>query len=122
MHATTEATSCGACLAQCFKLVAATDNTYARRYNAEGVSDAQRRWRDGSLEEDLPMRGLSEQFNVNYYIVSQTNPHIVPLMSFRKRLPRTLYMLLESEFKHRCTQVWMLVYTVVLHTGIHNRQ
>lgn len=51
------------------------------------------------------MRGLSEQFNVNYYIVSQTNPHIVPLMSFRKRLPRTLYVLLESEFKHRCTQV-----------------
>lgn len=30
-----------------------------------------RRWFDGSLEMDLPMRGLSEMFNVNYFLVSQ---------------------------------------------------
>ena len=30
-----------------------------------------RRWFDGSLEQDLPMRGLSEMFNVNYFLVSQ---------------------------------------------------
>ena len=30
-----------------------------------------RRWCDGSLEEDLPMRGLREQFNVNFFITSQ---------------------------------------------------
>ena len=35
---------------------------------------SQRRWRDGSLETDLPMRGLAEMFNVNYFLVSQVNP------------------------------------------------
>ena len=35
------------------------------------MAESQRRWRDGSLEEDLPMRSLSEMFNVNYFLVSQ---------------------------------------------------
>jgi TAG lipase/steryl ester hydrolase/phospholipase A2/LPA acyltransferase len=43
-----------------------------------------RRWRDGSLENDLPMQGLSELFNVNYFIVSQTNPHIVPILRVKR--------------------------------------
>ena len=30
---------------------------------------------DGSIENDLPMQQLSEQFNVNHFIVSQVNPH-----------------------------------------------
>ena len=38
---------------------------------AQAAGEMQRRWRDGSLEEDLPMRGLSEMFNVNYFLVSQ---------------------------------------------------
>ncbi|RKP16652.1 putative esterase of the alpha-beta hydrolase superfamily [Rozella allomycis CSF55] len=33
-------------------------------------------WIDGSFENDLPMRKLSEVFNVNHFIVSQTNPHV----------------------------------------------
>ena len=32
------------------------------RFNAESVQQTERRWRDGSLEEDLPMRSLSEMF------------------------------------------------------------
>lgn len=51
------------------------------------------------------MRGLSEMFGVNYFIVSQTNPHIVPLLNLKSRLNRTMYKVLESEFKHRCSQV-----------------
>ena len=43
-----------------------------------------RRWRDGSLENDLPMKELSELFNVNYFLVSQTNPHIVPILRAKK--------------------------------------
>ena len=43
-----------------------------------------RLWRDGSLENDLPMQGLSELFNVNYFIVSQTNPHIVPILRVKR--------------------------------------
>jgi len=38
------------------------------------------RWIDGSVENDLPMAKLSELFNVNHFIVSQVNPHIVPFL------------------------------------------
>jgi len=36
------------------------------------------RFRDGSFETDLPITGLSQMFNCSFFIVSQTNPHIVP--------------------------------------------
>ncbi|KAL4437758.1 hypothetical protein ABPG77_005670 [Micractinium sp. CCAP 211/92] len=69
----------------------------------EGGASA-RRWRDGSLEQDLPMRGLSEMFSVNHFIVSQTNPHIVPFLNLKRRLG-TAGAVAESEFKHRCRQL-----------------
>ncbi|KAL2886432.1 Patatin-like phospholipase domain-containing protein [Ceratocystis lukuohia] len=34
------------------------------------------RWKDGSLRTDIPIRALNLHFNVNFTIVSQTNPHI----------------------------------------------
>lgn len=34
------------------------------RFSEMGAAQSQRRWCDGSLEEDLPMRGLSQLFNV----------------------------------------------------------
>lgn len=40
-----------------------------------------KRWIDGSLASDLPMLRLARLHNVNHYIVSQTNPHIVPFMA-----------------------------------------
>lgn len=40
---------------------------------------------DGSLKADIPMRRLSELFNVTQYVVSQVNPHIVPFMLKRTR-------------------------------------
>ncbi|KPM41808.1 Lipase 4 [Neonectria ditissima] len=39
------------------------------------------RWIDGSVDNDLPMTRLSELFNVNHFIVSQVNPHVVPFLS-----------------------------------------
>ena len=66
------------------------------------MRESERRWRDGSLEEDLPMRCLSEMFNVNYFLVSQTNPHIVPALNMKKRLHRKLGNFMEAEWKHRC--------------------
>jgi hypothetical protein len=33
-------------------------------------------WVDGSLDHDIPMRKLSEMFNVNFFLVSQVNPHV----------------------------------------------
>ena len=48
------------------------------RFSAEAMAESQRRWRDGSLEEDLPMRSLSEMFNVNYFLVSQARARLLP--------------------------------------------
>eukprot|EP00286_Rhodomonas_abbreviata_P017672 CAMPEP_0181319332 /NCGR_PEP_ID=MMETSP1101-20121128/17510_1 /TAXON_ID=46948 /ORGANISM="Rhodomonas abbreviata, Strain Caron Lab Isolate" /LENGTH=611 /DNA_ID=CAMNT_0023426915 /DNA_START=49 /DNA_END=1880 /DNA_ORIENTATION=+ len=39
------------------------------------------KWQDGSLQTDLPITRISELFNVNHFIVSQTNPHAIPFMS-----------------------------------------
>lgn len=39
------------------------------------------KWVDGTLNSDLPMLRVARMHNVNHYIVSQTNPHIVPFMS-----------------------------------------
>lgn len=71
----------------------------------QGVGEMQRRWRDGSLEEDLPMRGLSEMFNVNYFLVSQCNPYLLPIIAAKRAVPGTIGALAEQEFKHRCKQL-----------------
>ncbi len=41
------------------------------------------RWNDGSLKSDLPMLRLRRLHNVNHFIVSQTNPHVLPFISER---------------------------------------
>ncbi|KAI1383963.1 patatin-domain-containing protein [Hypoxylon trugodes] len=38
-------------------------------------------WIDGSVDNDLPMTRLAEMFNVNHFIVSQVNPHVVPFLA-----------------------------------------
>ena len=38
-------------------------------------------WIDGSFGGDLPMMRMSRLHNVNHFIVSQTNPHVVPFLS-----------------------------------------
>lgn len=50
----------------------------------EGSGASVRRWRDGSLEIDLPMMQLKELFNVNHFVVSQANPHIAPLLRMKE--------------------------------------
>lgn len=44
-------------------------------------------------------------FNVNHFIVSQTNPHLVPLMSLRKVVPAPVFNLVQAEVKHAFLQV-----------------
>ena len=39
------------------------------------------RWIDGSVDNDIPMTRLAEMFNVNHFIVSQVNPHVVPFLT-----------------------------------------
>jgi TAG lipase / steryl ester hydrolase / phospholipase A2 / LPA acyltransferase len=41
------------------------------------------RWNDGSLKSDLPMLRMRRLHNVNHFIVSQTNPHVIPFVTRR---------------------------------------
>ena len=40
-----------------------------------------RKWVDGSLSDDLPMKRLARLYGVNHNIVSQTNPLVLPFIS-----------------------------------------
>lgn len=42
-------------------------------------------WIDGSMHSDLPKMRLSRLHNVNRFIVSQTNPHVLPFLGLRGR-------------------------------------
>lgn len=43
-----------------------------------------RKWVDGSLSDDLPMKRLSRLYGVNHFIVSQTNPLALPFLGAEK--------------------------------------
>jgi len=54
-----------------------------RAKNFEGKSVAympQNRWIDGSVHEDIPKEKVNRLHNINHYIVSQTNPFVVPFL------------------------------------------
>lgn len=44
-----------------------------------------RKWVDGSVSDDLPAKRLARLYGVNHYIVSQTNPHVIPFVTDSKR-------------------------------------
>jgi len=44
-----------------------------------------RKWVDGSVSDDMPAKRLARLYGVNHYIVSQTNPHVIPFITDGKR-------------------------------------
>lgn len=78
-----------------------------------------RKFLDGSIAHDLPMNKLSVFFNVNNFIVSQTNPWVIPFMDYTEYFRTTsnqfiirLLIILQriksfivSEIKHRVGQI-----------------
>ncbi len=44
-----------------------------------------RRWVDGSLSDDMPVKRLARIYGVNHFIVSQVNPHVFPFVTTIKR-------------------------------------
>lgn len=42
------------------------------------------KWIDGSVHSDLPVKRISRLHNVNHYIVSQANPHILPFITHQR--------------------------------------
>ncbi len=57
-----------------------------------------KRWVDGSIANDLPMLRLARLHNVNHYIVSQTNPHVVPFMNDGHRAGRRSLRAIAQQF------------------------
>ncbi len=54
----------------------------AKNYAGKSVAYMpQSRWIDGSVHEDIPKEKVNRLHNINHYIVSQTNPHVVPFLS-----------------------------------------
>ncbi|MBF0100734.1 MAG: DUF3336 domain-containing protein [Desulfobacterales bacterium] len=41
------------------------------------------KWIDGSVHSDIPMMRISRIHNVNHFIVSQANPHVLPFITHR---------------------------------------
>lgn len=39
------------------------------------------KWNDGTLKSDLPLLRMRRLHNINHFVVSQTNPHIIPFLS-----------------------------------------
>lgn len=83
------------------------------------MQNAKQMFVDGSLDHDIPMRKLEELFNVNFFIVSQVNPHVrsflEPEEEFRGKQPRSavpsrnwlqgIKAFLKEEIIHRSEQM-----------------
>lgn len=54
----------------------------AKNYAGKSVSYMPNsRWIDGSVHADIPKEKVNRLHNINHYIVSQTNPHVLPFLS-----------------------------------------
>ena len=58
-----------------------------------------RKWVDGSLSDDLPMKRLSRLYGVNHFIVSQTNPIVLPFLTANKEPDSLIGTISETGFK-----------------------
>eukprot|EP00240_Pyramimonas_obovata_P003229 CAMPEP_0118958646 /NCGR_PEP_ID=MMETSP1169-20130426/62728_1 /TAXON_ID=36882 /ORGANISM="Pyramimonas obovata, Strain CCMP722" /LENGTH=655 /DNA_ID=CAMNT_0006906771 /DNA_START=610 /DNA_END=2577 /DNA_ORIENTATION=- len=80
-------------------------------------------WRSGLVHDTASIRGLRELFNVNYFVVVQTNPAVTAILALKHAVATLggLYAKLadawELEFKHRLRQLtevtpWLDVFGV----------
>jgi predicted acylesterase/phospholipase RssA len=109
------ASSCVPGLFEAVELLCKNEYGHIVPYNSSKV-----KFIDGSISQDLPMQRMSELFNVNIFIVSQTNPWVIPFLDQddnkeifnpEKRkfnFWKLLKGLLISEVKHRIHQVQSL--------------
>lgn len=71
-----------------------------------------RRWVDGSVSDDMPAKRLARLYGVNHYIVSQTNPHVLPFVTdgHRKQTP---FALIQSASR-RTAREWFNTTTMIM--------
>lgn len=70
-----------------------------------------RKWVDGSVSDDLPAKRLARLYGVNHYVVSQTNPHVIPFVSDGHRKQNALGLLTEAG--RRSTREWFNAVTLI---------
>jgi NTE family protein len=79
------------------------------------------RWVDGSMRNDMPKKRLMRLYNVNYFIASQVNPHIVPLLeSERRRIARTRLTSLPRRFIKTQAKLLTMGTLQVIHDASRN--
>ncbi|HKX56567.1 MAG TPA: DUF3336 domain-containing protein [Xanthomonadales bacterium] len=88
----------------------------ARNYVGKSVPYMpQSRWLDGSVHEDIPKEKVNRLHNVNHYIVSQTNPLVLPFMNASKDKTGVLPFLQEVVVRGPMVQVEHLLELVNRH-------
>ncbi|KAI7891122.1 acyl transferase/acyl hydrolase/lysophospholipase [Mucor mucedo] len=72
------------------------------------------KYRDGSIDNDLPLKRISELFSVNHFVVVQCklNPHVAPFIHKDHSEPSLLrtginffLRFIKEEIQHRCSQL-----------------
>lgn len=71
-----------------------------------------RRWIDGSVAEDLPIKRISRLYGVNHTIVSQTNPLVLPFVNENKKRDSLWDILRDTSIK--TAKEWSLATAKVL--------
>jgi NTE family protein len=59
---------------------------------------------DGSVSDDMPAKRLARLYGVNHYIVSQTNPHVIPFIRDSKRRQDALSLIRDAGI--RTARAW----------------
>jgi NTE family protein len=71
-----------------------------------------RRWVDGSVSDDMPAKRLARLYGVNHYIVSQTNPHVLPFVTDGHSKQTSLGLLQNAGM--RATREWFNAVTMII--------
>ncbi len=78
-----------------------------------------RKWVDGSFSDDLPSKRLARLYGVNHFIVSQTNPHIIPFISDTRRKQDALSVVAQATT--RTAREWINAGATILRRPIARR-
>jgi len=79
-----------------------------------------RQWVDGSVSDDLPAKRLARLYGVNHYIVSQTNPHVIPFIADNKRDNSTLSKIKNAGMQ--TARIWLNTGAEVVRSPLSNSQ
>lgn len=98
--------------------VVAPERLYAKGFDGRTRPYlATRRWVDGSVSGDLPIKRLSRLYGVNHFIVSLINPMVVPFVQDAKSRNRKGFRSAVSESAINLATEWLAVFEKILDKG-----